>query len=353
MIVFRRHNPARCRFKSRFEYRCKCPIWVDRAEGGKRVREPLKLRDWNRAQDIVRRWETDGRKPTKKAQVTIEGWRDQFLQDAAARNLSPGTMRLYKLLFRQLISFATDYGISLANNMDLDALTKFRATWAVGPLTATKKLERLRSIYKFAVQRKMIDENFALALVGPKVKPSPTLPFIKEAMTQILKATDSDKVDPRAKAFILTMRYSGLRISDVAALAVDSLKGNRLKLYQAKTGEPVSVLIPPNVAEALRSVQHRNPKYFFWSGASKISSITGFWRKKIAAVFKLAKIENGHSHRFRDTFAVSLLEAGVSLENVSTLLGHQSIRVTEKHYSPWVKTRQEALDKAVEKALQS
>jgi site-specific recombinase XerD len=226
MIVFRRHNPARCRFKSRFEYRCKCPIWVDRAEGGKRVREPLKLRDWNRAQDLVRRWETDGRKPTKKAQVTIEVWRDQFLQDATARNLSPGTMRLYKLLFRQLISFATDYGISLANNMDLDALTKFRATWAVGPLTATKKLERLRSIYKFAVQRKMIDENFALALVGPKVKPSPTLPFIKETMTQILKAADSDKVDPRAKAFILTMRYSGLRISDVAALAVDSLKGN-------------------------------------------------------------------------------------------------------------------------------
>jgi integrase/recombinase XerD len=48
---------------------------------------------------------------------------------------------------------------------------------------------------------------------------------------------------------------------------------------------------------------------------------------------------------------VSLLEAGVSMENVSTLLGHQSIRVTEKHYSPWVKTRQEALDKAVEKAF--
>ena len=149
------------------------------------------------------------------------------------------------------------------------------------------------------------------------------------------------------------MRYSGLRISDVATLAVDSLKGNRLTLYQAKTGEFVSVLIPPHVAEALRSTPHRNPKYFFWTGKSKVTTVTGKWRARIAEVFKLAKVENAHPHRFRDTFAVSLLDAGVSLENVSTLLGHQSVRVTEKHYSPWVKTRQEALDEAVQSPLRA
>jgi hypothetical protein len=62
-------------------------------------------------------------------------------------------------------------------------------------------------------------------------------------MEKILKAAESDKVDKRVKTFILTMRYAGLRISDVATLVVDSLKGNRLKLYQAKTEEPFSVLI--------------------------------------------------------------------------------------------------------------
>jgi integrase len=35
------------------------------------------------------------------------------------------------------------------------------------------------------------------------------------------------------------------------------------------------------------------------------------------------------------------------LDQVSVLLGHQSIRVTEKHYSPWVKARQEQLEAAV------
>jgi integrase/recombinase XerD len=353
MNVYRRHNPAKCKYTSRFEYRCKCPIWVDGRKNGQRINEALKIRDWNRANELVRHWELEDEKPIKQQAVTIEAWRDQFLQDAVARNLSLGTMRLYKRLFRKMIAFATDYGISFANSMELNALTKFRSTWLVSPSSATKELERLRSIYKFAVQRKMVNENYALSLVAPTVKPTPTLPFLPEEEVRILEAAESPKADRRAKAFILTMRYSGLRISDTATLAVDSLNGNRLKLYQAKTGEPVSVLIPSAVAEALLAVKHRNPKYFFWTGNSHVASVTSFWRRCLSKVFRLAGIVNGHTHRFRDTFAVSLLEADVSLENVSRLLGHQSVRITEKHYSPWVKTRQDALDRAVEKALLS
>ena len=52
----------------------------------------------------------------------------------------------------------------------------------------------------------------------------------------------------------------------------------------------------------------------------------------------------GHAHRFRDTFAVELLLAGVPLERVSNRLGHQSVKVTERHYAPWVRARQEQLE---------
>jgi hypothetical protein len=44
---------------------------------------------------------------------------------------------------------------------------------------------------------------------------------------------------------------------------------------------------------------------------------------------------------------VDLLQAGVPLETVSVLLGHSSIRVTEKHYSPWVKSRQLKLEESI------
>ncbi len=171
-------------------------------------------------------------------------------------------------------------------------------------------------------------------------------------MAQLLKTAALPEIDVRVRTFILTMRHSGLRISDTTALACTSLTADdHLQLYQAKTGEYVSVLLPTFVADALRKVVHRNPAYFFWTGTSKLTSAVSVWRKRLAYVFKKAKIKNGHSHRFRDTFAVSLLQAGVSLEDVSTLLGHTSLRITQKHYSPWVKTRQDALDKAVEAAI--
>ena len=66
-------------------------------------------------------------------------------------------------------------------------------------------------------------------------------------------------------------------------------------------------------------------------------------------LFEIAGIEDGHAHRLRDTFAVDLLQRGISLEDVSVLLGHSSIRITERHYAPWIKTRQELLEVAVRK----
>lgn len=351
LVIYRRHNPKKCRLRSRSEYRCKCPIWVTGTRAnGERVREALKLRDWNRAQELVRQWDVEGTRPSEPHRVSLDEWRDAFLQDAAARHLTEATIKLYRLLFKQLGAFADRRRIHFINEFDLAVLTDFRASWTNGPLSAQKKLERLRGILKFAVSRKWITENFALALTSPKVKQKPTLPFTTDEMAAILKAAEG-KGRERILAFILTMRFSGLRISDVTALKTESLQGNRVFLYQAKTGEPVSVLLPEFVAEALRSMPLSNPQYFFWSGQSKLNTKIGFWRNRISGVFKRAKIANGHTHRFRDTFAVSLLEAGISLEDVSTLLGHQNLRVTQKHYSPWVRTRQDALDRAVQAAL--
>jgi hypothetical protein len=42
--------------------------------------------------------------------------------------------------------------------------------------------------------------------------------------------------------------------------------------------------------------------------------------------------------------AVKLLLAGVPLDKVSILLGHSSIRITERHYASWTRSRQEQIE---------
>jgi integrase/recombinase XerD len=124
--------------------------------------------------------------------------------------------------------------------------------------------------------------------------------------------------------------------------------GDRLLLYTQKTGVPVCVPLSGSLVDDLNGLANGNPQYFFWTGESKLTTVTGNWRKFLGRVFKIASVKS-HPHRFRDTFAVDLLQAGVPLEQVSILLGHSSIKITEKHYSPWVKARQQQLEEAVRK----
>ena len=67
-------------------------------------------------------------------------------------------------------------------------------------------------------------------------------------------------------------------------------------------------------------------------------------------IFKAAGLPEVHPHMLRDTFAVEMLLAGVPIDQVSMLLGHSSVKITEKHYLPWVKARQEQLEASVRKA---
>jgi integrase/recombinase XerD len=53
---------------------------------------------------------------------------------------------------------------------------------------------------------------------------------------------------------------------------------------------------------------------------------------------------------FRHTFAVEMLLAGVPIDQVSLLLGHSSVKTTERSYIPFVKARQIQLQKSVRAA---
>jgi integrase/recombinase XerD len=359
LTLYRRHKPTCPHFpEGRRFHHCKCAIWADGVLGGREIRRSMRTRDWTKANRDVQKWEGAERVEEQGAPVSlIDAW-ESFLADLEARSLSHETVRKYKLLKRRMTAFAMEKGLTMLVDFDVDTLSRFRLTWKDGPRTAGKTLERLRSFFRFAHDRDWTQNNPATRLKLPRVSIRPTMPLARADMLKLLAACEacvqkSKKRTAKAnvlrlKTLVLLMRYSGIRISDAVALTTDRFDGNRLFLYTQKTGVPVYTVLPEAVLRALEMTPKVTTENYFWSGESKLTSITGLWERRIKKLFELAGVSkaqsNAVSHRFRDTYAVELLLAGVPIERVSILLGHQSVRITEKHYNPWVRSRQEQLE---------
>jgi len=101
----------------------------------------------------------------------------------------------------------------------------------------------------------------------------------------------------------------------------------------------------PDAVAALKAIKTDN--YYFWSGLSTKKSCVGDYQRAFKKLYRLAGVKNGHAHRWRDTFAVELLLKRVPVADVAVLLGHQSVKITERSYSPWVIARQEQLEATV------
>jgi integrase/recombinase XerD len=119
------------------------------------------------------------------------------------------------------------------------------------------------------------------------------------------------------------------------------VKDGVLTLRTAKTGTDVRVPLPPTALDALKTIPADN--YYFWSGRGTAKSCVSVYQRSFKRLYEIAKVENGHAHRWSFAVELQLLLARVPIDQVSVLLGHQSIKVTERHYSPWVKSRQEQL----------
>jgi integrase len=103
-----------------------------------------------------------------------------------------------------------------------------------------------------------ISPNPAKEVKRPGVKPKPKEPYTQEEVIQILlachKLGQASYERDRARAIILLLRYTGLRISEVATLARDRVREDRIYLYRMKNGKPVFLPIPAFLREALDSL---------------------------------------------------------------------------------------------------
>jgi site-specific recombinase XerD len=278
-----------------------------------------------------------------------------------------GTWKKYRCALRLLLSFCEKEGIKAIADVTVEVLEDYRGTRAVARFTWKVERQMLITFFGFCMGKKWITANPAKELKPPRnIKPNEVVPYTLLEESQILAACDligggiysrsgARYEQLRARAMILLLRATALRISDVSTFRRDAVSWDpekstwRAFLYTQKTGDPVFLPLPENlklVLDALplpRNAAQDCP-YYFWNGQSSRRAVVGTAERTLAAVFKKSRVKDAHAHRYRHTLATRLLEQGATFEQVADILGNGP-EVVRKHYGKWAKGRQNNIDR--------
>ena len=269
---------------------------------------------------------------------------DQFLNYLRyERNSSPLTVQTYEESLREFESYISfrDSGLSL-QAVDTDLIRDWMESLMDKGNTAStidKKLSALRSFYRFALKRELVDKDPAHAVIGPK-KHKPLPQFLREGeMDKLLDQVEwGDNIkDVRARTILILFYEAGLRRSELVGLNRSDLdfRARQLKVTGKRNKQRI-VPFGAELEEALRRyVDMRNDQYddaddaLFLDDKGKRMTDDQVYRLVRKYLSMVTSLKKRSPHVLRHTFATAMLNNGAGLESIKNLLGHESVSTTE------------------------
>jgi site-specific recombinase XerD len=343
---------------------CNCPIWAYGELRGEVVRLSLRTRDAALAYDRIRDLEGENGRAVLATlhAVKLATAVERYLEDCAKRKkpVRGSTLTQYKSMLGKFA--AEPRGKMPVSSITQKMIADYGDSQQIGPGTWRKEIQTLRTFFRWlgAQSTPWIEKNPMANLKSPPTPELVTLPYTQEEVDALFDAASrleslhrsaAQVADLRkiARALLATLLYSGLRISDVAALRRDAVtKTGHISIQVIKTEVPVKIKLHAHALAALEALplMPDNPAYFFWRKGEPRSTCITRLRMLIKKLGKTAGVEEPSPHRCRDTFAVTLLDQGVDIRVVQKLLGHKSIKTTEMHYAHFSQQQQLILDAA-------
>ena len=259
------------------------------------------------------------------------------------RNYSPATVKHYRDDLKEFERFFQELDLQLSwETIDSDIVRRWmEAMMDRGNVASSvnRRLSALRSFYRYALRRNLIEKDPVHGIQGPKRK-RPLPQFLKEAeMDRLLDEnmwTDCYK-DVLARTIIVTFYETGIRISELIGLNDKDV--DYINCEIKVTGKRDKQRIIPfggELSETLISYQHRRnaemkceSEAFFRT--EKGERVTDAQVRQIVKtnLSKVSTLKKRSPHVLRHTFATAMLNHEAGLESVKKLLGHESLSTTE------------------------
>lgn len=205
--------------------------------------------------------------------------------------------------------------------------------------TVNTNLSALKSFYRFALLRKLVERDPAHMITGPR-KPKPLPHFLREGeMDRLLDETEwsDDYKDVLARTLFILLYETGIRLSELIGLddsSVDfsamqlKVTGKRDKQRVIPFGEELALTLQHFMRVRDETVNKQSPAVLLTEKGTRMSKHQVYYlvRKHLSHVTTQKKRS---PHVLRHTFATAMLNHQAGLESVKKLLGHESLETTQ------------------------
>ena len=270
---------------------------------------------------------------------------DKFLEYMRyERNRSPRTVQEYEDDLRMFESFFKNKDSQVFwESVDSDLIRDWLESMMDSGHAATsvnRRLSALRSLFRFALSRHLVEKDPAHVIVGPKnSKPLPA--FVREQdMNRLLDGEEmwqDNFEDLRARTIIILLYHTGVRVSELTGMDVSSLdmydsyikvrgKGNKERVVPF--GEELKAGLEKYLVARESFAGMKDGPLFVDDRLRRMSP------DQVRAIVKnnLSKVttqKKRSPHVLRHSFATAMLNNGAGIESVKKLLGHAKISTTE------------------------
>lgn len=273
-------------------------------------------------------------------QVLVDHFLDYLILE---RGLSGNTREAYAADLHAFLANLHSEKVSSINAVTRDNILAFLMEGKRAGLktsTLSRRLVAIKVFFRYLEQESLIRENITDSMEGPKLwKVLPDTLTSKE-IDRLLAAPDlKTRFGIRDRAILETFYATGIRVSELAALKIDSIHAD--EGYLRCTGKGRKERVVPIGEHALSSIQRYTSELrakMTDDTENRILFLTNrkgeFSRKTLWVLIRkyarLAGINKRVSpHTLRHSFATHLLANGAPLRVIQEMLGHADIATTQ------------------------
>lgn len=278
--------------------------------------------------------------------ATVSQLMDEWYKTRIFPNTKTNTHHRYEYFFKRVEPLLGEMKVSEVKKFHIEeALTILKER---GNASAAETLQLLNKFFNYCIEHDVIYKNPCMGLsVGytPKEKRRLTKEELDKLETADLLNKD--------RAFILVLRYTGMRIGEMCALKVDDVNFDDMTIRinktivqnhgvfiqdntKTKAGERIVPILLP-LYRVLKEYVDRLPsdqEFLFLSNANKVHSNTGAGHL-FRRILRNCGIEDNDitAHYLRHTFISECYDAGIDVKKVQYWVGHSDIKTTLDVYT--------------------